>query len=100
MFMNDHTCDEEKLKAMVKNSRGQLADPLGLQQPLEGPSMVRQAVEHQQHEPVQVSEEFTCDKCQEKFTDISSFSHHLDYHELMPEVQADFRQQNNSNALS
>lgn len=38
MFMNDHACDEEKLKGMIINSRGQLADPLSAAQDEEGPS--------------------------------------------------------------
>ena len=38
------------------------------------------------HQEEQI-EEFTCDKCGEKFTDLGSFSHHLDYHEIMPEYQ-------------
>ena len=43
--MNDHTCDETKLKGMVFNSRGHLADPL--------------SAADQDHE--ESLEEFTCD---------------------------------------
>ena len=31
MFKNDHVCDPDKLKNMVANQNGQLADPLVLQ---------------------------------------------------------------------
>ena len=65
MFKNDHICDENKLKSMVANANGQLAEPL------------------------QQSDSFECHICQQKFDDISKFSEHLDDHENQNEEQKD-----------
>ena len=83
-----------KLKKMVKNNRGQYADPLisfrnkffKADQPLQ-PVVAEGAGASNQS-----NEKYSCDACQEEFTNLELFSHHLDFHEAIQAVDKEKRQ--------
>ena len=72
MFAKDHVCEPEKLRAAAAHQEGDSGSQ---------PQQVEQSAASEQND-----NDYNCDKCGQKYSNINEYSYHLDFHDKHPQI--------------